>query len=141
MFFIVFLILILILIVIALEVFRISRHFEGVDRAKIIGSVGFILFTTLFLSPLFVEYGTTGKVATFNDEGKIESIDNWIVFCWSNCTNYPFLPITVESSVSPITENPKVRKLKYNFEVEISDPKIFLESKGLLQLPNPTGLL
>lgn len=70
------------------------------------------------------------KLFVFNKEdniiGKEATIDSMgIDYIWKNRISLP-LAMSLSSSVQPITENPKVRKLTYTVEIEI-DPHYYFD--------------
>lgn len=82
------------------------------------------------LSPLYYEYPNWGLsyVASQKSDGTIVK-HPWGKFCWNqeNCFNIQVGKLFVNSSVSPVTSNPKIRPLKYSVEIIIEDEEKFVE--------------
>ncbi len=85
------------------------------------------------ISMVLFDYGmeyTGSKKATvvrFDSSGLVEAKSNDALFCpplFINCVKIP-RSSTVSASVHPITDNPKVRGLKYAIEVEVLDTRTF----------------
>ncbi len=88
----------------------------------------------LCVHPLFVEYADkslpAGVVVSFDRNGKVESVSRTAVWCWSRCANMVRYS-KATGSVSPITENPKLRKLTYELKVSVFDFDRFFGTIGI----------
>ena len=71
-----------------------------------------------------------GKVIKFDEKGKVVAQSDFWVICYNNCTNASAETI-VESHVQPITDNPKVRRITYNIQVQVIDWQKFFDRTGV----------
>ena len=88
--------------------------------------LGVLCVSTTWMWFEFPGNGKRSIVVTIRD-GKITE-HPYGLFAWewdSTVVNMPARPIAVTSSVTMITQNPKVRKLTYRVLVSIMDPKTF----------------
>ncbi|AKM78626.1 MAG: hypothetical protein UX49_C0005G0028 [Candidatus Wolfebacteria bacterium GW2011_GWC2_46_275] len=91
----------------------------------------FASFGTIFLSPVYYEFpGSDSTVVTFEGAKAIKHPFGAFCWEWSEYSNLPTGAINVSSGVTFLTENPKVRHLKYRVGSQISDPELFYRNKG-----------
>lgn len=107
----------------------------------VLGIMGVLAVVT---SPLYTEWPLSGSspettgpkaVVLFDENGHVQEvshIDLWwsgAQFCTNNCVTVPW-QVALSAHVSPITENPKVRRLEYRIAVEIFDFQSFFDTIG-----------
>lgn len=88
-------------------------------------------FGVIFFSPGYYEFpGSDSTVVTFEGAKAIKHPFGAFCWEWSEYSNLPTGVINVSSGVTFLTENPKVRHLKYKVSSQISDPEAFYHSEG-----------
>jgi len=96
---------------------------------KVVSAYGLVL--SLICAGFLMVFSAHGPVAVFDNNLRIEKLSmKEPVWCLDKCSSTVRF-MNVVSKVSPITNNPKVRRLSYTVRVEIVDLHDYFNSIGL----------
>lgn len=97
--------------------------------------VSIVIMLIFITSPFYVEYNgeaiidiKNNRVITFDKDGQAIA-HKYFALCLSNCSNTP-VALNLVSKVQPITENPKVRQLTYEIDIEVKYVNKFFNTIG-----------
>jgi len=114
------------------------------DKAKKIGTKWAVTVVSviIILSPLYYEFPALGysQVITFNEDNSV-NYHPFGTFCLEGSDSYVNMPYNIDmtSSISPLTDNPKVRPLKYKVSVSVGTPKVFYSVFQRRSIPGRWG--
>ncbi len=97
----------------------------------VLGSLWLCSFAYAFGSPLFVNY--VGTAVFFDEDGKVTEVVKGPAVCFSRCIEHEPRTFSQTGTVTPITENPKVRRLTYAVTSRVVDIKQYYSTIGVTE--------